>query len=480
MRRLDGFSAFMVYNDRPLVYQHTLKIAILDWSDDPEGYSYPKLQQQLYNWIDMFPMLKWKLARVPLGLNHPVWVQDLDFDMSYHVRRIACPAPGDKQTFNELVSQKYAQSLDKRRPLWLTWVVEGLADNRVALVALFHHAYADGAGAGMVLQSLLSSANYQPQTSFELGVDPNQVPGKLALLVRGLIDLPLLMIREVPALVQAIRNHHRLTREYTALGKELPPDPHDAPDSPLNTTYSHARTFAHESYDLEIIRRLCSHFGVTVNDLLVAVVSGAVRRYYGDNNFSPDRPLVANIPINIRTEEQRKEVLGNHVSNSYMSLPIHAADPRQRLQLAARSGKAMKEHLAATGGSGFIRAVELMPPFVSELMNWALLRSKGQLKMLGNIAISNVRGPSEQMQLGNAKVVNWLSIGQVMAGLGVNVTAWSYMGQFNICLMAEAKVIPDGAVFISYLTEALNEYEQIMKQQTASPPPPEKGAGEKL
>jgi diacylglycerol O-acyltransferase len=313
----------------------------------------------------------------------------------------------------------------------------------------------------MVLQSLLSSANYQPQTSAELGVDPDRVPGRLTLLLRGLIDLPLLFLREGPALVKAVISHRRLTREYTAVGKQLPPDPRTAPDSPLNTTYSHARTFAFETYDLARIQCLSKHFGVTINDLLVAMISGAVRRYYLDKGFQPDRPLVANIPINVRTEEQRREVVGNHVSNSFMSLPVQETDAVERLSLVARSGRVMKEHLAATGGSGFIRAVELMPPAVAHLMYWALLRARGQLKMLGNIVISNVRGPGEQMQLGSARVVNWLSIGQVIAGIGVNVTAWSYMDQFSVCLLAEASVIPDGAVFMGYLGQSLAEYEVL-------------------
>lgn len=154
MRRLDGLSAFFIYSERPKWYQHTLKIAILDYSDMPVP-TYDTLVAEFEEGIKRVPMLKWKLATVPFGLNHPVWVKATDFDIRYHLRRASCPAPGDERAFSTLVSELYAYPLDQSAPLWLSWIVDGLEDGRAAVVTLFHHAYTDGAGASLMLERLL-------------------------------------------------------------------------------------------------------------------------------------------------------------------------------------------------------------------------------------------------------------------------------------------------------------------------------------
>lgn len=478
MRRLDGFSAFMVYNDVARCYQHTLKIAILDWADAPQGYSYSALLEHIEKGLAIFPMLKWKLARVPFGLNHPVWVEDLEFELSQQVRRIACPAPGDRKALSEVISEIYAHPLDKSRPLWQAWVIEGLEHDRVALVTLFHHAYCDGAGAALLLRGLVAPESFPPKSSRDYGVDPRKNPGWWRLLFRGLLDLPLIFARELPPLLVTAVKQNRQTRDYRSQGKLLPPSPKDAPDSPLNTVHSHGRTFTYLSFTLADVKGISRHFEVTFNDFLVAIVAGAVRRYYLDHHLPPDEPLVANIPINKRTEAEQQEVLGNHVTNSYISLPIHLDDPVERLIYASRSGHAMKDQMAAIGGEGLLRAVELTPPIATDIMNWMLRRAKGQLKLFGNIAISNVRGPTEYMYLAGARVEKWLSIGQVVAGVGLNITAWSYSDQFNVCLMADKKVVSDGELFLDYLLTSYDEY-RALAEQIAAPDSSMNEAGRK-
>jgi diacylglycerol O-acyltransferase / wax synthase len=459
----------MVYNDVPRAYQHTLKIAILEWDGASGGYCFDKLQFRLKQWVDGLPILKWRVKRVPLGINHPVWVQDMEFNMSYHIRRIGCPKPGDRKTFNELVSELYALPLDKSRPLWMMWVVEGLEGNKVALVTLFHHAIADGAGAGMIFQRLMSDpATYLPLDSKALGVDPSRSPSISERFLRGIIELPLLFARNVPPLVRAISRQKKQIREFKAQGKVLPPTPQSAPDSMLNTVYSHGRTFAYKTFELAEIKTVCKHFDATLNDMLVAIGAGAVRRLYLETGHAPDKPLVANIPINIRTEAQKNEVLGNYVTNSYMSFPIHIGEPIERLKYASTSGHAMKEQKKVMTGGGIENALELTPPFAIAISNWLLRRAKGQLKILGNLAISNVKGSEQYMYLAGARVEKWLSIGQVVAGLGLNLTAWSYADQFNVCVMAEEKVIPNGDRFVGYLEQSFDEFRMLATQSRAN------------
>ena len=468
MRRLDGPSAFLFYNDIPACYQHTLKIAVLDLSESENKYDHQSVIALFERALNIFPMLRWKIAKVPFGLNHPVWVEDLDFDISHHVRRIACPKPANKAAFCQLVSELYAHSLDKSLPLWETWVVEGLEDDKVALVTMLHHAYADGIGAGLLVQGAAAPENHMPQTSHAYGVNPDRNPTRLTLLIHGLIDLPMMFIREIPPLVRAAIEQRKLEKAYVDSGKTMPPKPRDAPDSPLNTAYSHGRSFAYETYDLDEFIAVSKFFQVTVNDLLVAIITGAIRSYYVENGWSPDRPLVAVIPVNMRTAEQKQKVLGNVISNSQMSLPIHQNDALKRLHAVQKSGQAMKDHMKATGGTGLIRAAELVPPIIIDLLNWVLRRSEGQFKLLGNLVISNVPGSKEPLHFGTAKVDTWLSIGQVMGGVGLNITAWSYAGQFNICLMADKHVIPNGSVFLGHLSTAYLDYKTLFASQNAS------------
>ncbi|MBT8147052.1 MAG: wax ester/triacylglycerol synthase family O-acyltransferase, partial [Gammaproteobacteria bacterium] len=140
MRRLDGNSAHLIYSDQPGQYQHTLKIAVLDVREYPGGYEFESFRAKIAEQAATIPPTSWKILRVPFGINHPYWVQDLDFDISHHVRRVACPAPGDRRAFCRLVSELYAQTLSKSLPLWTIWMVESLEGDRVAMVTMLHHA----------------------------------------------------------------------------------------------------------------------------------------------------------------------------------------------------------------------------------------------------------------------------------------------------------------------------------------------------
>lgn len=468
MRRLDGVSAFMIYNDLARCYQHTLKVAILDFSGSAEGYSYAASLAALQHWVDQYQVLRWKIARVPLGLNHPVWVEDLEFDIRHHVTRIACPAPGDGKAFDELVGQLYAQTLDKQRPLWRSWVVEGLQDGKIAMVACLHHAYADGIGASKLLLGFAEDSADRIVPSGGTSVRPGYEPGSLSLLVRGLIDLPFMFLREIPPLAAAIWRARRLEKQYRATGGKAPPTAKQAPDSPFNAAHSHRRTFAHRSIDLAQFKEVSKAFGGTINDLLLACVAGGVRSHYQEIGVSPDKPLVANIPLDVRTPEQAKEILGNFVGNSFMWLPIEYADAKERLVAVSASANTMKEHNRATGGSPFLGIAGLMHGVTYKWLDSIVRKTDGQLKILGNITISNVCGPTVSLKIGEGRVSNFLSIGQVTAGVGVNVTAWSFNGYFNICLMADAKVLQDGPGFLDKIQNAFAEYRDIANNASAA------------
>lgn len=459
MRRLDGLSAYMVYSERPKWYQHTLKIAILDYGDLPLP-SYNTLVEQFAEGIKRVPMLQWKLAKVPFGLNHPVWVQAGDFDIRYHLRYVSCPAPGDERAFSALVSELYAYPLDQSAPMWLSWIVDSLEGGKVAVVTLFHHAYTDGSGASLMLERLLQPEKHESCPVAEL--EKKVIPGRLRLLIDGLIDLPLLFIRELPGIVRGFRTLARYKKKCIASGVAMPPGPGDAPYSPFNTALSHRRTFVYKSLPLDDVKAVSKHQGVTINDLFVAACAGAYRRFLKDTNFDPDAgPLVCSLPVNLRPPPDQDDLVGNRVGNGYMWVPIDVQDPIERLHAAHAAATTMKSYLAATREANVTRVMQLMPSLYAKAMGWILDRTRGRINQAGNMVLSNVAGPREPLKIGDATVVNWLSIGHVTGGIGLNTTVWSYAGNFNVCIMADAEVLPDGWVLIDYIRDALDEYRDL-------------------
>jgi diacylglycerol O-acyltransferase len=458
MRRLDGLSAFMIYSERPKWYQHTLKIAILDYGEQAMP-AYETLIEEFAESINRVPMLRWKLAKVPFGINHPVWVQADDFDVRYHLRHVSCPAPGDDRAFSQLVSELYAYPMDQSAPLWLTWIVDGLAGGKTAIVTLVHHAYTDGTGAARLLERMLLPEQSEDYPLAEL--ESNDSPGKLKLFVRGLIDLPVLFARELPGIIRGFRTLSRYNQERAALGKAMPPGPTDAPYSPFNTALSHRRTFAYRTFSLADIKAISKQRACTINDLFVAACAGALRTFLKDSDFDPDAgPLVCTLPVNYRLPPEQDDLVGNQVGTGYMWVPSHIENSDQRLQATRESAETMKSYLAATSDVNISRVMQLLPPLYAKTMGWLFERTKGKINVAANLVLSNVAGPREPLKIGNATVVNWLSIGQVSGGSGLNVTVWSYAGNFNVSIMADAEVVPDGWALMDCISNALDEYRE--------------------
>lgn len=475
MRRLDGMSAWMLYELGPASYTHTLKIMTLDYAQFETPFDFQRYRDGVAARIDRIPILRWKYRRVPFGLHHPVWVDDRDFDIDYHLRRIVCPPPADKRAFCELVSQIYSWPLDESKPLWQVWAVEGLPDKKVALVMLLSHAYADGQGTMLLLQRMLSEVPDSPppvRRNEDPPWQPEPEPSQLRLLWDALRELPLTWARNLPNLVRGIAAQRRLEREAREGLRELPPNPmKDAQPSALNMLLSSRRTFVYETFPMPLIRRISRGFGVTINDLLAAAAAGACRRLLTDLGADPDGgPLVATVPIGRRPPADQDDGIGNMVSADFMYLPVHLADPLKRLVAARHSGDVMKAHFKAAIGIDLASILELTPRAVIRLLGWYLRRKQGKSSMFGHLALSNVPGPRRRLYLGRAPIDEWISIGHILAPTALNCTAWSYADNFTITILADQKLLPDGWVLIAYFREALAEYAQLLEQAQANAP----------
>jgi len=468
MRRMDGLSAFLYHEEQSGAVMHTLKISIMDVSKIPGGWDYNKFRDSVASRLHLLPMFRWKALKVPFGLHHPVWVDDPEFDLDYHLRRIACPAPGDRKAFCELVSEVYAWPLDMTKPLWLCWVVEGLQNDEVALVSLVHHAYADGSGAARLLERVYSISREEPEPVVQRPWVPERTPGKLELLARALIDLPRTWIKSYPRIRQGMANVREMKKKYAESGRELPPTPGSAfssgRDSPFNIMVGRGRTFVFETFPLDEIKAISKGAGVTINDLFVAATAGAYRKFMQSRGFNPDAgPLVTAIPVSKRPPVEEDDMIGNMTSSDYLAMPVHLADPAERLKAAAHAGNVMKEHIKASEGADITTLLEVTPPLFIRLMDWMVEYKQGKFGVWGNAAISNVPGPRQPLYLGAMQLKNWISMGMVAHGLGLNTTVWSYAGQFNLCILADKTLLPDGWELIGYFREAFEEYRQLQQ-----------------
>lgn len=465
MIRMGGADAFMLTNETPRAYMHTFKVAILDPTTDPEGWSFEKYYKDTSERIHLIPYFRWKYAPSPLGISHPMWVDDPDFNLRYHLRRVSCPAPGDHRALCEFMSSVYAYQLDRSRPLWMSWVVEGLADGKIAIVTLVHHAYVDGVGAAWGLQQL-----YRP----EPGWKPDHVPpwqprpwpswGKR--LLWGIGDLPRVVIKQLPKVVSGIRKKRALDKRHEALGKPPHPSPTKMPQTPFNQALSYGRTFVCDSMPLDKFKAISKGLGVTINDVFMCCVAGAIRELLQDMDYDPVQPLIGGTPFaGMRPEGWQG--LGNFATVDYCWIHSEIADPLERLTASHNSAVEMKAHLRETlsAGADLNAVFQLCPPWLVSAIRWYINRQKGALGFFGNLVISNVPGPREAIYLNRYKLDNWFSTGQVFDGSCLNMTMWSYCDKASLCILADEEVIPDGWLVYNAFVKELDALAALIPEQ---------------
>lgn len=471
MQRMGGADAFMLALETPRAYMHTFKIAILDPGDRGAEWFYQRYRERSRRRVHRVPVLRWRYLPSPFGLSHPVWAEDPNFNLDYHIRRVACPAPGDQRALCDFMSSVYAYQLDRSRPLWITWVVEGLEGGKVALVTLVHHACFDGAGAS---NAMLAFFNDTPDEGYD-PEPPEWRPGKLPSwprrLVAGAVELPGMLIRGIPSAIKGLKKKRRLEEATRAAGKPPAPTPSQMPGTPLNRVLSHGRTFVCDSMPLSMLQRGRVGPGTTINDVFLACCAGALRRLLKDMGHEPDKPLIAGIPL-AGKRPPGMELHGNFATADYAWLHVDIEDPIERLQACHDSAVEMKKHVEASLGADISSLVQLAPQWLTRMLSWAIRRQEGRVGLFGNVCLSNVPGPREPLYLGSTEVVNWFSTGQVFDGSSLNITMWSYCGRANLCVLADKQIMPDGWQLYDYF------FEELQRLIAIAGAPPESHADE--
>lgn len=458
-RRLSGVDSVFVYMESAITHHHTLKISIIDPSTDPDGWNFETYLQHARDTFPLVSLWRERCLKTPFGLHYPIWVDDPNFDIEYHIRHIACPAPGDNKAFCKLVSELYSRGLDIRRPLWQMWVIEGLEGGRVAMVLMLHHAYSDGVGILRLLDIMLPPEPGVLEPGAKVPPPASRLPNRLTRLWWGVKDLPPLFIKNFWPLLRGISGARRVKAEALRSGESQPPSPANR-NIPLPFSYaldSANRTFSCRSMQLAEFRRVSKALGYTINDVFIACAAGAVRRYLEQEGRPFDQATIATMPMNLLPAEQRT-VLGNFATVEHVLLHVEIADPLQRLQASSETCIVAKQHFQKNKDVSISALMNMLHPYVIVFLNWLNKVRGGRIFPLSNIALSNVPGPREKRYLRRWLVDEWYSTGQISHGVALNITVWSYADQYNICVLTDKTRLGNSAVIIDHFEAALREY----------------------
>src|SRR3954464_10649461 len=352
MERLSGLDASFLYVESPNVPLHVCSVVELDTSTIPGGYSFDRLQNDLALRIKALPEFRSKLADSQLNLDHPVWVEDKDFDLSRHVHRIGLPSPGGKRELADICGHIASLPLDCSRPLWETWVIENIAGTdahaddggRLAVMTKVHHAGVDGVtGANLMSQLCSTEPDAPPPEPVEGGGGGTQ----LEIAVSGAFKFaprPLKLVNVVPSTLSTVVDTVKRARGGFAMKP-----PFVAPKTAFNANVTGHRNIAFAQLDLEDVKKVKDHFGVKVNDVVMALVASTLRKFLEDRGELPDSTLVAMVPVSVHDKSDRPG--RNQVSGMFASLGTNIEDPAERLKTIADANSVAKQHSAAIGAT---------------------------------------------------------------------------------------------------------------------------------
>jgi WS/DGAT/MGAT family acyltransferase len=472
MKQLSGLDASFLYLETPSQFGHVSSLSIFERpEDDPDYEPLTAWREQIERRLDLLEPLRRRLRNVPFGLDHPFWVEDPDFDLDFHVRHTAIPPPGGDAQIAEVVARIVARPLDRARPLWETYVIEGLPGDRFAILTKVHHATIDGASGAELLTLML---DHDPEgDDLPVAVDewrPAQVPTDIEVLVRavpGLVRKPgralVLTARTARQLGRATRNPVMVAtanqvrdslrgplgavlnigRQRSPEGEVVGPLPSLAPPpTPFNRTISPHRKFAFRSTSLDTVKAIKNALGATVNDVVMAVCAGGLRTWLEHRQALPDRPLTAAIPVSVRTGEET-EKWTNRVSAIIASLPTDEPDPVSRVHRVHDAMVNAKGLFDAVPADALTDFAQFPPPAVFAQAMRTATRLTGRLRSPVNLIISNVPGPREPLYAAGAKLLHYYPVSTIVDGQGLNITVQSYLDTLDFGLVGCRQLVPD-------------------------------------
>ncbi|MGZ4511819.1 MAG: WS/DGAT/MGAT family O-acyltransferase [Mycobacterium sp.] len=439
MKRLNGMDAMLLYSETPNLHTHTLKVAIIDPSDSKFGFE--AFRHHVRRRLHLLEPLRYQLVDIPWQLHRPMWQEDCEVDLDYHLRRVQVSAPGGRRELDQVIGQVASTPLDRSRPLWEFHFAEGLAGGRFALVGKIHHALADGIASVNLLAHAMDVHGPTGDHTDERDNDEAGVTASTADLLRAAARDHARQISELPRLIRdAATGLTRVRRRSKERGNH--PDLADAFHAPptfLNHVVSPQRRFASATLPLADVKATAKALRITVNDLILATAAGGLRTLLLAYDGAADRPIIASVPT---ATDKSDRITGNEISGLMISLPVHVADPAERARLVALATRIAKEDHEILGPQLYGRLMAYLPTAVAPAAFRWLGRRDAPNKLM-NVAVSSVVGPRERGHFGGAAVSEIYSTGVLSPGAPVNITVWSYVDQLGVAVLTDDQTFND-------------------------------------
>lgn len=443
MQRLSGLDASFLYLETAKQPLHVCSILELDTSTMPGGYTFDRFKDEMSLRVKGLPTFREKLADSAFNLDHPVWVEDNDFDVDRHLHRIGLPAPGSREELSEICGHIASLQLDRSRPLWETWVIEGVggtdasAGGRLAVMTKVHHAGVDGVSGANLMSVLCSTEPDAPPP------DPVEGVGgvnPIELAASGLVRFatrPLHLANVLPSTVASVIETARRARSGKAMT-----GPFRAPRTAFNHSVTGHRNVAWAQLDLDDVKTVKNRFGVKVNDVVLALCAGVLRQFLLDRGELPEEPLVAMVPVSVREKSDRPG--RNQVSGMFSRLETHIADPAERLRAIAEANSRAKAHSSAIAATLLQDWSQFAAPavFGIAMRVYANSRLTGS-RPVHNLVVSNVPGPQTPLYFLGSEVEAMYPLGPIFHGCGLNVTVMSLYGKLDVGLISCPELLPD-------------------------------------
>ena len=467
IQQISGYDAAFLYAETPTSPMHIATLNIVEGS-----LKYDDFKEIVASKLHMLPKFRQRLLNVPMNLDYPYWVDDPNFDIDLHLNRIKLPDPSNWKTLRDLTSTLFSAPLDLRRALWSVHFIEGLDEinqvpkGSVAIVTKVHHVMIDGQS-GVGIMSILYD-NDQDGNSKKRSKpkpwDPEPLPDELSLLLKsgyGFMKNPFKIPKTVAETAFAfVKNKVSKT---LSIQKEFSSSRYPVPITIFNGNISAKRTWGTALLSFDRINVLRKTMGATVNDVILAICAGAIRRYLQEKERLPMQPLVANVPISIRSTDGLE--MNNQIANMMIQLATHIEDPIERLEYIQEQTMLGKSRHKTIGAKTLAKMADAVPFGLANLA--AGLYSKYNIKDLHrppfNVTITNVPGPRGLLYLNGHKVVSIFGLTPVVDGFGLIIAAFSYNGQVSITTTSDSKTMPDADIFSVYIRESANELEELIQ-----------------
>lgn len=484
MKQLSSLDAQFLAMETGGTYGHVGALGLFDPSTAPGGtLTSDDIYRVVCGRIHRLPPFQQRLVRVPLGLDHPYWIQDPNFDLGFHIRDTAVPPPGDDRRLAETVSRIFARPLDRRRPLWELYVIHGIADGKIGLLTKVHHAAVDGVSGAEILGILFDlDPDCPPEQDGAPNFTPERRPSELEMLGRGLMGLPRQPVRALQSLPAALAalpampgqalmpGMPTVQRTLANVQRRLGGDKDAqlvevrssrAPRTRFNGKVSPHRRFSFGSLPLDDIKALKNELNLKVNDVVVALCASAIRDWLLERGELPKEPLVALVPVSVRTTEE-KGTFGNKVTGMILPIPTDVEDPRERMLRAHKVLKRAKGETQGLPASLMTDVSNFLPPAIFSRASRVALEVTGRFRPALNLIISNVPGPQVKLYCAGAEMLAYHPVSVITDGVGLNITVMSYRDRVDFGIVVDRDMADDAWSFMDSVHSALAELKEAV------------------